>query len=99
MHAVNPVHFSLQKDPAIERWAKMRETTHLHFKFTPKTVFIGVFWGLVVPGAFYYLLKWDLVIVLPLCFESLYLLFSVKRGRNVKVIRYLKKQCAHDVLS
>eukprot|EP00794_Sanderia_malayensis_P015520 gene15520-17103_t len=53
-------HGYLIKDPAIERWGKMRETTHLSFKLTPKTVFLGILWGVLVPGSFYYLLKWDL---------------------------------------
>lgn len=53
----------LQKDPAIERWAKMRETTHLHFQMRPKTIFYGLIWGVLVPGAFYYALKRDLVIM------------------------------------
>ncbi|XP_065057309.1 uncharacterized protein LOC135685327 [Rhopilema esculentum] len=53
-------HGILLRDPAIERWAKMRETTHLYFKLRPKTVLYGVIWGIIVPGAFYYALKWDL---------------------------------------
>jgi len=53
-------HAVLLKDPAIEKWGKMRETTHLHFKLTPKTSFLAIIWGVLVPGSFYYLMKWDL---------------------------------------
>ena len=39
----------LQKDPAIERWMTMRETTTPHFKWTPKSFGLIAFWCGVVP--------------------------------------------------
>eukprot|EP00111_Clytia_hemisphaerica_P002894 TCONS_00008186-protein len=41
----------LIKDPAIERWMTMRETTTPHFKWTPKSFGLIAFWCGVVPYA------------------------------------------------
>lgn len=47
----------LYKDPAIEKFVKMRETTHLYFRMTPKISAI-LFGGLVVfPALLYYGIK------------------------------------------
>ena len=53
--------FFLQKDPAIERWNTIRETTTPHFKWTPKTVAMAIFWLGVVPGSLYKIVKDDVV--------------------------------------
>ncbi|WVN90386.1 uncharacterized protein L203_105622 [Cryptococcus depauperatus CBS 7841] len=37
-------------DPAIERWAHMRENVYQNFKFTPKTTKQVVIYGLVLPA-------------------------------------------------
>ncbi|CAB3978583.1 hypothetical protein AC249_AIPGENE15807 [Paramuricea clavata] len=50
---------SLIRDPAIERWGSMREKTQDHFKFRPRTIFLGVMWCAVVPAAYYFFLKWE----------------------------------------
>ena len=39
----------------------MREKTQDHFKFRPRTVFLGVMWCAVVPAAYYFFLKWESV--------------------------------------
>eukprot|EP00042_Codosiga_hollandica_P013707 m.31159 g.31159 ORF g.31159 m.31159 type:complete len:83 (+) comp41632_c0_seq1:165-413(+) len=41
------------KDPAIERWASMRERTGEFFKWTPRTTRAAVLWGVVVPVVLY----------------------------------------------
>lgn len=41
-------------DPAIERWAYMRENVYRNFKFTPTVVKRAVTLGVVVPGLVYY---------------------------------------------
>ena len=46
-------HYPLRKDPAIERWALMRETTNVHFRWTPRTIGISLLWCGVVPVALY----------------------------------------------
>lgn len=50
---------TLMRDPAIERWGTMRERTQEHFKFRPRTVFLGVMWCAIVPAAYYFFLKWE----------------------------------------
>lgn len=47
----------LIKDPAIERWNSMRETTTYNFKWTPRTSSELFLWVIVVPGTLYYTLK------------------------------------------
>ncbi|KAL1921045.1 uncharacterized protein VTP21DRAFT_11680 [Calcarisporiella thermophila] len=42
-------HGHLKIDPSIEKWAAMRENTHLHFRWTPKTVRSAFIWAAVVP--------------------------------------------------
>ena len=39
----------------------MRERTQEHFKFRPRTVFLGVMWCAIVPAAYYFFLKWECV--------------------------------------
>ncbi|KAL0078749.1 NADH-ubiquinone oxidoreductase subunit [Phycomyces blakesleeanus] len=39
----------LQKDPAFERWAHLRENTHLYFRWNKRTVNKTLFWGIVIP--------------------------------------------------
>lgn len=43
----------LKVDPAIERWAAMRESTVRHFRITTRTVRAGILWGVVVPLMIY----------------------------------------------
>ncbi|KAI8991684.1 hypothetical protein BDF20DRAFT_812567 [Mycotypha africana] len=38
-------------DPAIERWAHMRENTHLYFKWNKRTTRRSLLWGVAVPVA------------------------------------------------
>ncbi|EJD53385.1 hypothetical protein AURDEDRAFT_157959 [Auricularia subglabra TFB-10046 SS5] len=52
-------------DPAIERWADMRENVYRNFKFTPTVVKRAVALGIVVPGLIYVVAvdqnyKWNL---------------------------------------
>ncbi|XP_057307389.1 uncharacterized protein LOC130645420 [Hydractinia symbiolongicarpus] len=44
-------------DPAIDRWMTMRETTTKHFKWTPKTFGLIVFWAGILPTSLYYFIK------------------------------------------
>ena len=37
----------------------MRETTDVHFKFTPKTSAYGILWAALVPLGLLTLIKWD----------------------------------------
>ncbi|KAI8875100.1 hypothetical protein K501DRAFT_232904 [Backusella circina FSU 941] len=39
----------IKLDPAIERWASMRENTHLYFKWNQRTARRSLFWGIVIP--------------------------------------------------
>ncbi|SAM08175.1 hypothetical protein [Absidia glauca] len=39
----------LRTDPAIERWAHLRENTHLYFKWNQRTTRRTLFWGIAVP--------------------------------------------------
>ncbi|KAI8060786.1 hypothetical protein BC940DRAFT_311335 [Gongronella butleri] len=39
----------LKVDPAIERWAHMRENTHLYFGWNKRTTRRSLFWGIVIP--------------------------------------------------
>ncbi|KAI8983818.1 hypothetical protein BDB01DRAFT_843145 [Pilobolus umbonatus] len=39
----------LKIDPALERWAAMRENTHLHFKWNSSNVRKSLFWGIAIP--------------------------------------------------
>lgn len=41
-------------DPAIEKWATMRETTHLYFRPRPKSVAWGLLCLVAVPIGLYY---------------------------------------------
>ncbi|XP_046849562.1 uncharacterized protein LOC124443080 [Xenia sp. Carnegie-2017] len=50
---------SLIRDPAFERWGSMRENTQQHFKFRSRTIFLGVMWCAVIPGAYFLFLKWE----------------------------------------
>lgn len=61
---------TLLRDPAIERWGSMRETTQDHFKFRPRTVFLGVMWCAIVPAAYYFFLKWEIKQKHFLCGET-----------------------------
>ncbi|KAI9029308.1 hypothetical protein DFJ74DRAFT_481282 [Hyaloraphidium curvatum] len=46
-------HF-LNEDPAIEKWAYMRENTLRNFKVTPRTLRYGLIGGILVPSFFYW---------------------------------------------
>ncbi|KAI9473400.1 MAG: hypothetical protein EXX96DRAFT_487982 [Benjaminiella poitrasii] len=39
----------LKVDPAIERWATLRENTHLYFAWNKRTTRRTLLWGVVVP--------------------------------------------------
>lgn len=39
----------LKVDPAIERWASLRENTHLYFKWNQRNVRRSLFWGVAIP--------------------------------------------------
>ncbi|KAL9542797.1 hypothetical protein MBANPS3_008434 [Mucor bainieri] len=39
----------LKIDPAIERWAHLRENTHLYFKWNQRNVRRSLFWGVAIP--------------------------------------------------
>eukprot|EP00053_Salpingoeca_punica_P007824 m.71132 g.71132 ORF g.71132 m.71132 type:complete len:74 (-) comp14346_c0_seq1:1200-1421(-) len=43
----------LLRDPAIDRWATMREQTLRHFRLTRKNVGPALIWGLGVPLVIY----------------------------------------------
>lgn len=45
----------LRFDPAIEKWAVMRETTPQHFRFTHRNLVISLVFCVVVPGGLYFL--------------------------------------------
>lgn len=47
----------IKKDPAVERWAMMRDNTHLYFRLNPLTVTVGLIGLVVVPVALYYGIK------------------------------------------
>jgi hypothetical protein len=44
----------IRKDPAIERWAMMRDNTHLYFRMTPMTLGFGLIALVGIPLALYY---------------------------------------------
>lgn len=44
----------IKKDPAIERWAMMRDNTHLYFRLTPLTLTVGLCTLVLLPAALYY---------------------------------------------
>ena len=44
----------VRADPAIDRWAYMRENTHLTYKMNRKNAFLGIFLLLVIPGSIMY---------------------------------------------
>lgn len=39
----------LKVDPAIERWASLRENTHLYFKWNKRNTRRSLFWGVAIP--------------------------------------------------
>ncbi|KAI9262794.1 hypothetical protein BY458DRAFT_458778 [Sporodiniella umbellata] len=39
----------LKVDPAIERWAHLRENTHLYYSFNKRNTNKTLLWGLLVP--------------------------------------------------
>ena len=41
-------------DKAVERWAHMRENTHVTFRWTPRTVGYGLLWAVAVPLVVYF---------------------------------------------
>jgi len=43
-----------QPDKAIERWAHMRENTHLTFKWNARNIRYGLVWGIAVPLIIYF---------------------------------------------
>lgn len=43
-------------DPAVERWYKMRETTHLYFRPTGKNIAIGTAMLIITPLVLYKLI-------------------------------------------
>ena len=44
----------LHADPAVERWANMRENTHQYFRFNRRTTRLAMVWLVAVPVALYY---------------------------------------------
>lgn len=52
----------IRKDPAIERWAMMRENTHLYFRPTPLTVTVGIVALVIIPAGLYYGICWGHVL-------------------------------------
>lgn len=48
----------IRKDPAIERFAMMRDNTHLYFRLTPLTVGVGLVTLVAIPVALYYGIQW-----------------------------------------
>ncbi|ORX94054.1 hypothetical protein K493DRAFT_261802 [Basidiobolus meristosporus CBS 931.73] len=46
---------SLIHDPAIDRWATMRETTYQHFRWTRRTVSLSVLYLVAIPVGLTYL--------------------------------------------
>ncbi|KAF9974695.1 hypothetical protein BGZ73_001853 [Actinomortierella ambigua] len=45
----------LQKDPAVEKWVRMRESTAQHFRWSPRNIRTIGLLGLVVPAGLLYL--------------------------------------------
>jgi hypothetical protein len=45
---------SLLIDPAVEKWAHMKENTPYYFQFNKKTTKAVAFYLLIVPGILYY---------------------------------------------
>lgn len=45
-----------QADPAVERWYKMRETTHLYFRPTPRNAIFGLVTLTAIPIGLYLLI-------------------------------------------
>ena len=43
----------LLHDAGIDRWARMRETTTQHFRWTPRRALQALVWGVAVPLALY----------------------------------------------
>lgn len=93
----------IEKDPAIERWAMMRENTHLYFRLTPLTVTAGVISLIVVPIALYYGIEYGnvFIIFLTVCLDLNYriwhclcsVVMNRSKARNKKRImkcRYLQ---------
>lgn len=39
----------LKVDPAIEKWAHLRENTHLYFSFNKRNTRRSLFWGIAIP--------------------------------------------------
>lgn len=39
----------IKLDPAIERWASLRENTHLYFAWNKRNTRRSLFWGVVIP--------------------------------------------------
>ncbi|KAI9361743.1 hypothetical protein BD770DRAFT_360343 [Pilaira anomala] len=39
----------LKIDPAIERWAHLRENTHLYFAWNKRNARRSLFWGIAIP--------------------------------------------------
>lgn len=55
----------IRKDPAIERFAMMRDNTHLYFRLNPLTVGVGLVTLVAIPVALYYGIQWGHVRVSP----------------------------------
>ena len=54
---------SLQRDPAIEKFAAMRDNTSLYFRYTPGNIAKIVVAVVVVPSIMYYYVQEGFVIV------------------------------------
>lgn len=39
----------LRADPAIERWASLRENTHLYYAWNKRNARRSLFWGIAIP--------------------------------------------------
>jgi hypothetical protein len=47
----------LRKDPAIERWAMMRDHTHIYFRMNPVTIAFAIFTFAILPYGVFRFLK------------------------------------------
>ena len=57
----------IRKDPGNERFALMRDNTHLYFRLNSLTLSVGLVMLVVIPVGLYYGIKWGNV---PTCYSS-----------------------------
>lgn len=66
---------AFKPDPAIEKWYKMRETTHLYFRPTPKNVAFGLVALVAVPVGLYHIVDYGNVALYVLDLVITFLIF------------------------